>query len=228
MATSWANKFNNRWFVRVDGKGIPVYGSLINRANKPTGYGNNRWIEVTACIPNQICCTMPAITFELLPAGFALGGQVEFNIANTAGDNLLSVTFDNAGTPNDTVSDLADYLNLNYPGFGIFSATGNVISLAPVYEDLVLDAGYTPAIIALIDPAGFAAATNVTFTATGAIPTITTVKGASLAATLTTIAGNLNTTYPAFGSWAAFSGATNGILLDSRQIDPLTITLAYS
>lgn len=225
MATNWANKFNNRWFVRVDGRGIPVYGSLISRAYKPTGYGNNRFIDITACLPNQICCITPADTFELLPDDFEVGGQVEFNLANEAGDNLLSVTFNNAGTHSTTLTDLVSYLNTNYPGFGTFSTSGNIISLAPAFEGLVLDAAYTPAISGTINPAGFAAATNVTFAVPGFIPTITTVKGATLAATLTTIVANLDTNYSGLGDWTAI---TNGIRLDDRQVQGVTITLGYS
>ena len=224
MATNWANKYNNRWFVRVDGKGIPVYGSLISRAYKPSGYGNNRFIDITACLPNNICCEIPSFTFEIPDDDFEVGGQLEFSIGTTVGE-YLSVTFNNAATHAATLTALVSYLNTTYPAYGTFTVSGDVISLQTELKDIVLDGAYAPAILDTLDPSGFAAATNVTFEVAGFIPTITTPKGATLADTLTTIVTSLDTDYTNFGDWTVI---TNGIRLDDRQVEGAVITLGYS
>lgn len=148
MATNWANKFNNRWFVRVDGRGIPVYGSLINRAYKPKGYGNSRFIEVTACIPNQICCTPEPnadVIATTIPGDFEVGGSITYTLSNTDGQ-ISSYTATNGASASATLTTLVGLLNTDMAGIGTFSVDGNDIVLtAPIYEGLSATATYTAA-----------------------------------------------------------------------------------
>lgn len=219
MARNWANKYQDRWFVRIDGHGNPVYGSLIPRPYKPR---NGRWVEVI--IPDQICCAIPSFTLEILPDDFVLGGQLSISIGNLAGV-FVTVIINNAATHAATLTALVQFLNTEHSAFGTWTVSGNVISLQTELKDIILTDGYTGAITDTLDPVGFAAATNVDVSVAGFFPVLSTPKGASLAATLTTIVGLLNTSYANYGTWVAI---TNGIRLDDRQVPGVAITLAYS
>lgn len=218
----WANKNYNKYFVRIDGQGNPVYGSMIDRASKPK---NGRFVEV---VLKNICCTIPATSFTLAATNYALGGRIAFSIDNATG-NLLDVVLNNGASHAATLTALVSYLNTNYPGFGVFSVSGDIISLAPDedenYEDLTITASYAAAVQSTVNPAGFAASTGLTFASTGFIPSFTSAKGASLAASITTLVGTLTTNYPGLGTWTAI---TNGVRLDNRTVNPITIALTYT
>lgn len=138
---SWANKFNNKWFVRVDQFGIPVYGSLISRPIKPR---NGRFIEVI--IPNQICCVTPPI--EILVTGtFEEGGSISVTISNTLGQ-ISTYTSLNDTTASDSISNLATALEANLPGFGSWSlndAETGIILTNPFYDNLTITAVFLAA-----------------------------------------------------------------------------------
>lgn len=112
----WANKFQNRWFVRIDGRGIPVYGSLIDRPNKPS---QGRWIEITACLPQQICCTVPPaaaiLSNELDPGTFGASTGIQITIPG-----LLNLQVPGA-TAVDAVAALQAELTASYAGFGTWN-----------------------------------------------------------------------------------------------------------
>lgn len=143
MATNWANKFHNRWFVRVDGKGIPVYGSLISRSYNPSK-GSNRFIEVI--IPNQICCVTPPVE-TLVTGTFEVGGSILVSISNAIGQ-ISTFTSANGGDAPTSITALASLLNADLPGYGTWTAndsqTGIILS-NPTYSDLVITAEFQPA-----------------------------------------------------------------------------------
>lgn len=132
MASSWANKFHNRWFVRVDGKGIPVYGSLISRSIKPS---QGRWIEVI--IPNQICCETGFPPVVATATGtFEVDGTVQYTLSNENGQ-IFFYSASNSTTAATSLSALASLLTTEFPGFGTFTADATTVTLTnPLYENL--------------------------------------------------------------------------------------------
>lgn len=176
---SWANKFNNKWFVRVDSKGIPVYGSLIDRPTKPK---QGRWIEVTSCIPNNICCdgfnplnpgdcdTQPENTFSvtLTSTNYTATGQNTFTISNDSGLLLNLISYNKADSvtnipshPNN-INELVKYLNTTYPAYGTFSHVGDNISLESPLKNITLTASYQPFVASNdLNESGLATATGI-------------------------------------------------------------------
>lgn len=143
MATNWANKFHNKWFVRVDGRGIPVYGSLIDRPVKPR---QGRWIEIF--IPNQICCETPPtpdVIATVNPDGFEEGGTIVYTISNGSGI-LSTYTMENGEDNEATLTALVSLLNTELTGFGTFTNDGDDIILSsPIYPNLTATVEYQPA-----------------------------------------------------------------------------------
>lgn len=108
-----ANQRNLKAFVRFDGSGRIVAGSLILRKNKPKV---GRWYEIPAY---QCCNDVPTVLTDTIPGSFSLS-YVSINLY--CGESTVATVYTNDGAANMT--ELINLLNDNEGtrAFGTYSA----------------------------------------------------------------------------------------------------------
>lgn len=112
---------NQRYFVLLSDKGVPVLSSLIARAKKPV---TGKWIEVNLRPCCEVCTDV---------ASDASLTQVIIS----SGDQVLAY-FD---IDSDTPAVAVEYLNTEFPAFGTFSYDGTSLCLkSTVAPSLSLEA----------------------------------------------------------------------------------------
>jgi len=104
-----SNKRDLKAFVRYDGSGRVVAGSLILRRQKPKV---GRWKE----IQGYECCNGATLTTTV--ATTITNFQVKLFCGGTLTETLIS------GQNSSSVADLVSKLNATYPLLGVFSTTG--------------------------------------------------------------------------------------------------------
>lgn len=96
------NQRNLKAFVRYDGSGRVVAGSLILRKNRPRV---GRWFEIPA---NQCCNDVPTVLTDTIPGSFPLS-YVSINLM--CDESGVATVYTNDGA--ETMDQLIDLLNSN-------------------------------------------------------------------------------------------------------------------
>ena len=161
-----ANQRNLKAFVRYDGSGRVVAGSLILRKQKPK-VGNWQEIQGYACCNGATLTTTVATTITNF--------QVKIFCGGTLTETLIS------GQNSSSVADLVSKLNATYSLLGVFSTTGGT------NLTLVMTGAQVQAICPNSAP-------TFTVTAVPPVTTTTTTTRAPTTTTTTTVAPTTTTT----------------------------------
>ena len=166
-----ANQRNLKAFVRYDGSGRVVSGSLILRKNKPK-VGNWQQVQGYQCCNDATLTTTVATTITNFEVKLFCGG--------TLAQSLIS------GQDSASVADLVAKLNASYSLLGVFSTTGGT------NLTLVMTGAQSQAICPNSAPtftvAAYVAPTTTTTSTTAAPTTTTTTTVAPTTTTTTTSA----------------------------------------
>lgn len=166
-----ANQRNLKAFVRYDGSGRAVSGSLILRKNKPK-VGNWQQVQGYQCCNDATLTTTVATTITNFEVKLFCGG--------TLAQSLIS------GQDSSSVADLVTKLNATYSLLGVFSTTGGT------NLTLVMTGAQSQAICPNSAPtftvAAYVAPTTTTTSTTAAPTTTTTTTVAPTTTTTTTSA----------------------------------------
>jgi hypothetical protein len=162
-----ANQRNLKAFVRYDGSGRVVAGSLILRKQKPK-VGKWQQVQGYQCCNDATLTTTVATTITNFQVNIFCGGTLTQSL--TSGQNSSSV------------ADLVTKLNAAYPLLGVFSTTGgtNLTLVMTGAQSQAICPNSTPSftVIAYVAPT--------TTTSTTAGPTTTTTSTTRLTTTTTT------------------------------------------
>ena len=145
-------------FVRYDGSGRVVAGSLILRKQKPK-VGNWQEIQGYACCNGATLTTTVATTITNFRVQLFCGGSLT--------ETLIS------GQNSSSVADLVSKLNATYPLLGVFSTTGGT------NLTLVMTGSQVQAICPNSAPTFTVTAVPTTTTTTTVAPTTTTTTTAA-------------------------------------------------
>jgi len=166
---------NLKAFVRYDGSGRVVAGSLILRKQKPK-VGN--WQE----IQGYECCNGATLTTTV--ATTITNFQVKLFCGGTLTETLIS------GQNSASVADLVSKLNTTYPLLGVFSTTGGtnltLVMTGSQVQAICPNSAPTFTVTAYVAPT--------TTTTTTAAPTTTTTTTAPTTTTTTTASPTTTTT----------------------------------
>jgi len=162
-----ANQRNLKAFVRYDGSGRVVAGSLILRKQKPK-VGSWQQVQGYKCCNDATLTTTVATTITNFQVRVFCGGSVTQIL--TSGQNSSSV------------ADLVTKLNATYPLLGVFSTTGgtNLTLVMTGAQSQAICPNSAPSFtVAIVPP-------TTTTTTTTAAPTTTTTSTTRLTTTTTT------------------------------------------
>jgi hypothetical protein len=170
-----ANQRDLKAFVRYDGSGRVVAGSLILRRNKPK-VGNWQQIQGYECCNGATLTTTVATTITNF--------QVKLFCGGTLTETLIS------GQNSASVADLVTKLNATYPLLGVFSTTGGtnltLVMTGSQVQAICPNSAPTFTVTAYVAPT--------TTTTTTVAPTTTTTTTAAPTTTTTTTAVPTTTT----------------------------------
>jgi len=183
-----ANQRNLKAFVRYDGSGRVVAGSLILRKQKPKV---GKWQE----IQGYACCNGATLTTTV--ATTITNFQVKLFCGGTLTETLIS------GQNSASVADLVSKLNATYSLLGVFSTTGGtnltLVMTGAQVQAICPNSAPTFTVTAVpvvtTTTSTTRAATTTTTTTTAApVTTTTTTTRASTTTTTTTVAPTTTTT----------------------------------
>jgi hypothetical protein len=172
-----ANQRNLKAFVRYDGSGRVVSGSLILRKQKPK-VGNWQQVQGYQCCNDATLTTTVATTITNFQVNLFCGGTLTQSLTS--------------GQDSSSVADLVTKLNATYSLLGTFSTTGGT------NLTLVMTGAQSQAICPNSAPSftviAYVAPTTTTTSTTAAPTTTTTTTAAPTTTTTTTVAPTTTTT----------------------------------
>jgi hypothetical protein len=173
-----ANQRNLKAYVRYDGSGRVVAGSLILRKQKPK-VGNWQEVQGYACCNGATLTTTVATTITNF--------QVKLFCGGTLTETLIS------GQNSASVADLVTKLNATYSLLGVFSTTGGtnltLVMTGSQVQAICPNSAPTFTVTAYVAPTTTTTTTTVaptTTTTTTAVPTTTTTTTRPVTTTTTT------------------------------------------
>jgi hypothetical protein len=180
-----SNQRNLKAFVRYDGSGRVVAGSLILRKNKPK-VGNWQQIQGYECCNGATLTTTVATTITNFQIRLFCGGSLT--------ETLIS------GQNSSSVADLVTKLNAAYSLLGVFSTTGGtnltLVMTGSQVQAICPNSAPTFTVTAYVAPTTTTTTTvaPTTTTTTTVAPTTTTTTAAPTTSTTTTVAPTTTTT----------------------------------